>query len=256
MKQPLRKQLLSFTGTCLLLACCNFSWATETPYRDTPVLTLRAQLYIKIGDYSASRQEYERAAAAYLKAAELSTENRPQEQQLSISERLVNVQKLGPAIANLQAIRRAEPENANARLMLARYLGWHNQPRQSAIVADELNATLVNMRFVKPLDEKTIDQIAKNHELIVTIEENAIAGGAGSAVKECLIKNNTEISIINMGLPDEFSEHGARDQILADYGLTSDGMISRIEQFNANRTIESKVKENKACQYQPAQVNS
>ena len=140
MKPPLRKQLLSFTGTCLLLACCNFSWATETAYRDTPVLTLRAQLYIKIGDYYASRQEYERAAAAYLKAAELSTENLPQEQQLSISERLVNVQKLEPAIANLQAIRRAEPANANARLMLARYLGWHNQPRQSAIVADELMA--------------------------------------------------------------------------------------------------------------------
>ena len=122
--------------------------------------------------------------------------------------------------------------------------------------AETLNATVINMRFVKPLDEEMILHLASNHNLIVTIEENAIAGGAGSAVNECLIKNNTEISIINMGLPDEFSEHGARDQILADYGLTSDGIISRIEQFNANRTIESKVKENKACQYQPAQVNS
>ena len=54
------------------------------------------------------------------------------------------------------------------------------------IVADELNATLVNMRFVKPLDETVIKQIAQNHELVVTIEENAIAGGAGSAVSEYL----------------------------------------------------------------------
>jgi len=134
-----QQRLFRFTSAYLLLICCNNSWA-EPDYRDTPVLTLRAQLYMKIGDYYASRQEYERAAAAYLKAAELSAENLPQEQQLSISERLANVQKLGPAIDNLQTIRRAEPTNANARLMLARYLGWHNQPRESAIIADELMA--------------------------------------------------------------------------------------------------------------------
>ncbi len=134
-----QQRLFQLTGVCLLLICCNLSWA-ETTYRDTPVLTLRAQLYIKIGDYYSSRQEYERATAAYLKAAELSSENLPLQQQLSISERLVNVQKLGLAITNLQAIRRAEPSNSNARLMLARYLGWHNRPRESAIVADELMA--------------------------------------------------------------------------------------------------------------------
>ena len=138
-KSYFQKQLFRLTGICLLLVCCNTSWA-ETDYRNTPVLTLRAQLYIKIGDYYSSRQEYERAAAAYQQAAELSAENLPLEQQLSISERLVNVQKLGPAIANLQVIRRAEPENTEARLMLARYLGWNNQPRESAIVADELLA--------------------------------------------------------------------------------------------------------------------
>jgi 1-deoxy-D-xylulose-5-phosphate synthase len=122
--------------------------------------------------------------------------------------------------------------------------------------AGTLNATVINMRFVKPLDEEMILQLASNHNLIVTIEENAIAGGAGSAVNECLIAHNIEIPIINLGLPDEFSEHGARDQILADYGLTSDGIISKIEHFNASHAIESKDRENKACQYQPAQVNS
>ena len=138
-KSYFQQLLARLTGACLLLVCSNYSWA-ETDYRNMPVLTLRAQLYIKIGDYYSSRQEYERAAAAYLEAAKLSSENLPQEQQLSISERLVNVQKLGPAIANLEAIRRSEPANANARLMLARYLGWHNRPRESAIVADELLA--------------------------------------------------------------------------------------------------------------------
>jgi 1-deoxy-D-xylulose-5-phosphate synthase len=117
--------------------------------------------------------------------------------------------------------------------------------------AETLNATVINMRFVKPLDEEMILQLASNHNLIVTIEENAIAGGAGSAVNECLIAHNIEIPIINLGLPDEFSEHGARDQILADYGLTSDGIISKIKHFNASQDNE-----NKACQYQPAQVNS
>jgi len=112
--------------------------------------------------------------------------------------------------------------------------------------AETLNATVVNMRFVKPLDEEMILHLASNHNLIVTIEENAIAGGAGSAVNECLAAHNIEIPIINLGLPDEFSEHGTRDQILANYGLTNDGIISRIEHFN----------ENKACQYQPVQVNS
>ncbi len=117
--------------------------------------------------------------------------------------------------------------------------------------AGTLNATVINMRFVKPLDEEMILQLASNHNLIVTIEENAIAGGAGSAVNECLIAHNIEIPIINLGLPDEFSEHGTRDQILADYGLTSDGIISKIKHFDASQDNE-----NKACQYQPAQVNS
>lgn len=134
----------AFIGRCfvilpLLLALGNESMA-ETNYRDMPVLTLRAQLYIKIGDYYAARQEYERAAAAYQKAAELSVENLPPEEQVAISERLVNVRDIKPAIENLQRIRREQPANLNARLMLARYLAWDNQPRAAVQVADEVLA--------------------------------------------------------------------------------------------------------------------
>ncbi|NOX43758.1 MAG: 1-deoxy-D-xylulose-5-phosphate synthase [Gammaproteobacteria bacterium] len=111
---------------------------------------------------------------------------------------------------------------------------------------DNLNASVVNMRFVKPIDQKLIMQMASNHNLIVTIEENAVAGGAGSAVNEYLMANGIEIPVINLGLPDEFSNHGSREQILTDYNLSSDGIISTIERFYENQT----------CQYRPVQVNS
>ena len=91
-----------------------------------------------------------------------------------------------------------------------------------------VDATVVNMRFVKPLDTSLIDQIAVSHELIITIEENAMLGGAGSAIAEYLISqaNSTLISI--MGLPDKFIDHGEHKQQLADCGLDSDGIIDTV----------------------------
>ena len=98
----------------------------------------------------------------------------------------------------------------------------------AAIVADELNATLVNMRFVKPLDEKTIDQIAKNHELIVTIEENAIAGGAGSAVGEYLDSQSININRLHLGFPDAYIEQGTQQEMLSNWGLDAEGIKQSI----------------------------
>jgi 1-deoxy-D-xylulose-5-phosphate synthase len=86
-------------------------------------------------------------------------------------------------------------------------------------VADELDATVVNMRFVKPLDEHLVHQMALRHELVVTVEENALAGGAGSAVNECLHRSSLSVSILNLGLPDRHLEHGTRGECLADAGL-------------------------------------
>jgi 1-deoxy-D-xylulose-5-phosphate synthase len=95
-------------------------------------------------------------------------------------------------------------------------------------VADELNATLINMRFVKPLDEATIKQIAESHELIVTLEENAIAGGAGSAVSEYLDAASININTLHLGFPDKYVEQGTQQEMLADWGLDETGIRDSI----------------------------
>ena len=86
-------------------------------------------------------------------------------------------------------------------------------------IAERLDATVVNMRFIKPLDEETILRIAAKHRAIVTIEENAVAGGAGSAVNEALAAGGVLIPTLNLGIPDRFIEHGTRDDCLAAAGL-------------------------------------
>ncbi|CAH9018012.1 1-deoxy-D-xylulose-5-phosphate synthase [Candidatus Nitrosacidococcus sp. I8] len=96
-------------------------------------------------------------------------------------------------------------------------------------VAEKLNATVINMRFVKPIDEKAIIEMARTHELLVTIEDNVIAGGAGSAVSECLAKHGILIPILHQGLPDYFQEHGSREEILASCDLNSKGILSAIQ---------------------------
>lgn len=89
---------------------------------------------------------------------------------------------------------------------------------------DELDLTVVNMRFVKPLDEALILQLAEQHELLVTVEENMIQGGAGSAVNELLAQNHTTMPIINLGLPDQYIEHGQPTDQLQECGLDADGI--------------------------------
>jgi len=91
-----------------------------------------------------------------------------------------------------------------------------------------LNATVVNMRFVKPLDTAVIDEIVQNHQLIITIEENAVSGGAGSGINEYLntIANNT--AVINLGLPDKFIDHGNHQQMLSNCGLDAQGIINTV----------------------------
>jgi 1-deoxy-D-xylulose-5-phosphate synthase len=100
-------------------------------------------------------------------------------------------------------------------------------------VAEELNCTLVNMRFVKPLDTNTIDQLASSHTLLVTIEDNAIAGGAGSAVSEYLdsLPTNNDISrtaVLHLGFPDEYVEQGEQQEILSNWGLDEKGILNSI----------------------------
>lgn len=105
---------------------------------------------------------------------------------------------------------------------------------------DELNATVVNMRFVKPLDETLVKQIALQHPLIVTVEENAVMGGAGSAVNELLAKENMLCEVVNLGLPDSFLEHGNPDHMLRDCGLDANGIINTIKfKLSIKNTLQS-----------------
>ncbi len=100
---------------------------------------------------------------------------------------------------------------------------------QPALEAGErLGATVVNMRFVKPLDEELVIRLAAEHALLATVEENAVMGGAGSAVGECLAAQDLSPSIIHIGLPDRFIEHGSRGELLAECTLTADDILDQI----------------------------
>jgi len=100
---------------------------------------------------------------------------------------------------------------------------------KAASVADTLDATLVDMRFVKPLDETLLITLGEQSTLLVTIEENAVLGGAGSAVNEFLEAQGINTPVLNLGLPDEFLEHGKADEMLASCGLDSAGILNAIE---------------------------
>ncbi len=105
--------------------------------------------------------------------------------------------------------------------------------------AEELNATVVNMRFIKPLDNKLVIDMAHSHHIIVTIEDNAIAGGAGSGINELLSTMSNSPAIINLGLPDEFVEHGERDVLLSDCGLDKAGIIAAVNQLSPSKLAQA-----------------
>jgi 1-deoxy-D-xylulose-5-phosphate synthase len=89
-------------------------------------------------------------------------------------------------------------------------------------VGDKLDATVVNMRFIKPLDDALVLELAQNHDLLVTLDENAVAGGAGGAVTEALAANGLVTRVLHVGLPDRFLQHGAREDMLREAGLTAE----------------------------------
>ena len=96
--------------------------------------------------------------------------------------------------------------------------------------AEKIDATVVDMRFVKPLDEALVREMASQHELLVSIEENTIMGGAGSAVSELLADANLRTPILHLGLPDYYVEHAKPAQMLAECGLDSAGIEASITQ--------------------------
>ncbi|MHB1511822.1 MAG: 1-deoxy-D-xylulose-5-phosphate synthase [Acidiferrobacter sp.] len=135
------------------------------------------------------------------------------------------------------------PGVAVERVMTALPIGKAEVRRQGARVAllafgsvltaalgagETLNATVVNMRFVKPLDEALLARLARSHELFVTVEENAVAGGAGSGVGELVGQLQLPVRVLNLGLPDCYLEHGTPAQMLADVGLDASGIARQV----------------------------
>ena len=99
---------------------------------------------------------------------------------------------------------------------------------------EQMDATVANMRFVKPLDAGLVLRLAREHELLVTIEENAVQGGAGSAVAECLQQHGVAVPMLQLGLPDRFIEQGDHMQMLADCGLDATGIINAINNMRVS----------------------
>jgi len=113
----------------------------------------------------------------------------------------------------------------------------------AALQAGEaLDATVVDMRFVKPLDAALVLRLARSHALLVTLEDNAVAGGAGSAVAELLSAQGLATPLLQLGLPDRFLEHGSREEVLQEAGLDAEGVrvaiarrVARLERRPAVR---------------------
>lgn len=112
-------------------------------------------------------------------------------------------------------------------------LAWGSMVTAALAVGKQLGATVVNMRFIKPLDEQLLLDLAKSVEIFVTIEENVISGGAGSAVNNFLQKQHILMPVLNIGLPDSFIEQGTREELLAICGLDIQGITAQIEIFCA-----------------------
>jgi 1-deoxy-D-xylulose-5-phosphate synthase len=125
-----------------------------------------------------------------------------------------------PALPTLP-LGKAEVRREGKRIAL---LAFGSMLAPSLEAGAAFNATVVNMRFVKPLDEELVRELARTHDLLVTVEENVVAGGAGSAVNECLMAAGLPTRVVNLGLPDRFIEHGDHREQLARCGLDAAGI--------------------------------
>jgi len=112
-------------------------------------------------------------------------------------------------------------------------LAWGSMVTPSMEAGKQLGATVVNMRFVKPIDTELVLELAKSHEVLITVEENVLAGGAGSAVNDFLQAQQILMPVLNIGLPDSFVEQGTREELLALCGLDAKGILTQAEKFCA-----------------------
>ena len=141
----------------------------------------------------------------------------------------------GPGVAvqaDLDALEigKAEIRHQGSRIAI---LAWGSMVTPALTVGKQLNATVINMRFIKPIDEQLLLELAKSHDVFVTVEENVIAGGAGSAVNNFLQAQRILMPVLNIGLPDSFIEQGTREELLAVCGLDAQSILAKVEAFCA-----------------------
>jgi len=152
-----------------------------------------------------------------------------------------------PLAAAMSALplRRAEVRREGRSGLLLLAFGTMVAP--CVALAEKLDATLVNMRFVKPLDEDTVCRLATAHRCIVTLEENVVAGGAGSAVSECLAARGVEAQVHHIGIPDRFIEHGSREDCLAMAGIDAPGLEKQLQRLWSDHLVSHPVVASRAC---------
>jgi 1-deoxy-D-xylulose-5-phosphate synthase len=137
----------------------------------------------------------------------------------------VTVQKEMQALPVGKAQLRREGRSGLAILALGPMVG------ACEVIGERLDATVVNLRFVKPLDEELVLKIASKHHALVTVEENAVAGGVGSAINEALAANGVTMPVLNLGIPDRFIEHGSREDCLVSAGLDMSSIETAINHW-------------------------
>ena len=138
----------------------------------------------------------------------------------------------GPGVALQKAMKalpigRGEVRREGKRVAI---LAFGSMLAPALAAAAEVNATVANMRFVKPIDRELVFRLATTHDLLVTVEESVIAGGAGSAVAEALSSDGLAVPLVMLGLPDQFVEHGDPQVLISDCGLDAAGIVRAIHQ--------------------------
>ncbi|MXZ80111.1 MAG: 1-deoxy-D-xylulose-5-phosphate synthase [Gammaproteobacteria bacterium] len=141
----------------------------------------------------------------------------------------------GPGVSETKkmqalAIGKAEIRRESATGKVA-IMAFGTMVAQAESISEHLDATVANMRFVKPLDEETIVSLADRHRYLVTIEENVVMGGAGSAINEFLSAQGICVSILNIGVPDRHVEHGTQREQWNEVGLDEEGLLNQINSF-------------------------
>ena len=127
-------------------------------------------------------------------------------------------------------IGKAEIRHQGGRIAI---LAWGSMVTPAIEAGKQLGATVINMRFVKPFDQALVLEMAKSHDVLVTVEENVLSGGAGSAINCFLQAQQILMPVLNLGLPDCFIEQGSREELLSQCGLDNQGIIQSIETFCA-----------------------